>query len=719
MSNQETATERHLGLGRALLVGLGGIVGGGILALLGVALSRSGASALLAFCLNSILAIVTAMSFAEMATAFPQSGGTYAYARRVLPVQLAFAVGWVVWFASVVAGALYALGFSAYAILALGSAAPDLLFPFADKILAVVAVLFYAALQSRSSDGGGELETIGKTLLFVVLILAGGWQMLKLSPRQVGDAFTPFFSGGTEGLFQAMGFTFIAFQGFDLIAAIAGEVKDPQKNLPRSMIGSLLVATSIYIPLLIVIATVGIPSGETLAGFAERNPDTVVALSARLFMGETGYWLVIVAALLAMLSAMQANLAAACRMAQSMAWDRTLPDHLQHPRGALLASGGLMLLLIVFIPDVGTAGATASLVFLLSFALVHFCCLLARRRRGGTTPGFKVPGFPYVPRIAGYCCLALALFQGANVPSAGVAAAAWLTLGGGLFLSLLAKRAAVTDAAQEARDPELIQLRGRFPLILVPVANPASASGMLTIANALAPPHTGKVVLLTVVQSAQQVESAQEVLSQALERSLLGRARPSLLFTLSDTPWAEINRVCLDHRCECLLLGFSGADAEERLKDLSTLIRAVRCDVVVVRIGEGKELSEVKKVLVPVAGKGGNDALRARFLNSLARNQDIVCTYLRLLPEFAPQSEYQSAEGRLRRLVDDELQGRAEAQVERERDFASRLVAESSRADITVLGLQAGDHAFGSLLLEVARKTDTTLIVIGHHAPSW
>lgn len=708
--------ERHLNLLKTTLVGLGGIVGGGILALAGVALSYSGPSALLAFLLNSALAIITAMAFAEVATAFPQSGGTYAYAKRVLPVQSAFAVGWVVWFASVVAGALYALGFSAYALLALKSFAPDLGLPFADKIFAALAILLYTALQSRAGKGGGELETWGKMILFVVLIAGGGWQMLQLSGPQMAEGFRPFFSGGANGLFKAMGFTFIAFQGFDLIAAIAGEVKDPGRNLPRAMIGSLVIATAVYLPLLIVIACVGIPQGQSLSEFATQNPDTIVALSARQFMGQTGYWLVIVAAVLAMLSALQANLVAAASMAQSMALDRTLPDNFRSPRGALIASTALMLLLTITIPDVGTAGATASLVFLLSFALVHFCCLLARRRRGGTTPGFRIPGFPYVPRIAGYCCLALALFQGFNVPSAGVAVAAWLTIGGGLFLSLLAKRAGVMDAAQEARNPELVQLRGRAPLILVPVANPTSAPGMLAVARALSPPQAGRIVLLSVVESPQQIESAQKVLGQALERSLDNHDRPSLLFTLADKPWSEIHRVCVDHRCECLLLGFSGGQAHERLADLSALIRTVQCDVVVVRIGKEMDLSKFKTVLVPVAGKGKNDALRARFLNSLARDHEVDVTYLRLMPEEASDQEVHLAQHGLDRLVDDELCNRAKGVVERDSDFAGRLVRESANADITVLGLQAGDTVFSNLLLQVAEKTEKTLIVIGHYS---
>jgi hypothetical protein len=85
-------------------VGVGAIVGGGILVLAGVAFQATGPSAILAFAANGVVAVLTALSFAEMATAFPESGGAYTFAKKVLTVRAAFAVGWVLWFAYIVAG---------------------------------------------------------------------------------------------------------------------------------------------------------------------------------------------------------------------------------------------------------------------------------------------------------------------------------------------------------------------------------------------------------------------------------------------------------------------------------------------------------------------------------------------------------------------------------------------------------------------------------------
>ena len=107
-------SRRHIGLLGATGVGVGAIVGGGILVLAGAAFAATGPAAIIAFAVNGVIAILTALSFAEMSATFPESGGAYTFAKKVLSVRAAFGVGWVLWFAYIVAGVLYALGFADY-----------------------------------------------------------------------------------------------------------------------------------------------------------------------------------------------------------------------------------------------------------------------------------------------------------------------------------------------------------------------------------------------------------------------------------------------------------------------------------------------------------------------------------------------------------------------------------------------------------------------------
>ena len=155
---------RHLGLTAATGVGVGAIVGGGILVLAGAAFRETGPSTILAFALNGVIALMTALSFAEMSSMFPESGGAYTFAKKVLTVRAAFGVGWVLWFAYIVAGVLYALGFAEYAVLVAGEIyeatsgnVPAWLRRRATlSVLAVGATAMYSILLVRKSEGGGS-----------------------------------------------------------------------------------------------------------------------------------------------------------------------------------------------------------------------------------------------------------------------------------------------------------------------------------------------------------------------------------------------------------------------------------------------------------------------------------------------------------------------------------------------------------------------------------
>jgi len=728
---------RHLGLLSATGIGVGAIVGGGILALAGVAFATTGPSAIVAFAANGVIALLTALTFAEMATAFPESGGTYNFAKKVLSVEAAFMVGWVVWFASIVAAVLYALGFASFFVPFLaelwpGGAPGWLEARWASVALALLATAFYTFGLIRRSSGGGQWETAGKVVVFVVLVAGGAWVLLHRPAESLRPQLTPFFAAGTAGLFQAMGYTFIALQGFDLIAAVAGEVRDPGRNLPRSMILSLGIALAIYLPLLFIVTTVGVEAGGSITEAAAADPETVLATAVENYLGRTGFWLVIVAAILSMLSALQANLLAASRVALAMAHDRNLPGtlgelHAQRhtPVPAILATSLTVAAILLVIPNVAAAGAVSSLIFLISFALAHGTNYLAQRRGGSERrDAFRLPFYPLVPVLGGVACVALAVFQGLSVPTAGVLAAVWLGVGGALFLALFARRAQVADAAAEALDPSLVRLRGRSPLVLVPIANPASARSMVEVANALAPPAVGRVLLLSVVatpdgwdpeSTPQQLVYAQQVLGESLTASFAAALDPEALITVSREPWAEILRVARTYRCESLLLGLGELDAEADDPHLEEMMIDAGCDVVVLRAPRGFHLAEARRVLVPVGGRRDQSRLRARLLGSLARAGARDVTFLGVFPEGAPPAATDRARQDLADLAEDEAPGRARVEVVRSDDVVGELVHRAAGSDLLILGLQRRSgrrRLFGEIPTRVARETGCPIILI-------
>jgi len=734
---------RHLGLLGATGVGIGAIVGGGILALAGVAFATTGPSAIVAFALNGVVAMLTAVSFAELASRFPESGGTYTYARKVLTVEAAFAVGWVVWFASVVAAVLYALGFAVFLVpfleqvvrVAGGSPPSWLGGRFALLGYALGAVAFYAWSLTRSTGGGGQWATIGKVVVFGIVLGGGFWVLLTSPPstEELAARFSPFLEAGGSGLVQAMGYTFIALQGFDLIAAVGGEVKNPEKNIPRAMFLSLGTALVIYLPLLFLVVAVGTP-GQGTAEAARENPEILIAVAARSFMGPTGYWLVVVAGVLSMLSALQANLLAASRFARTMASDRTLPwrfERLSVTRGtpvaAIKLSAAAAAFVLVAVPDVAGAGAMSGLIFLMSFTVVHGIAYLARTRAGVDGP-FQAPAFPMIPAVGGAACLALGLFQAFAVPSAGALAALWLSIGAVLFATQIGARARVADASSEARDPQLVRLRGRTPTVLVPIANPASSSTLMAMAHAMAPQSVSRVLLLSVLRRPDawldeglppQLVSAQAILGDAMSTALSQGLSPETLITIHDDPWREIARIAGLHRCESILLGVGQKGASLMTGPVEELLRRVHADVLIPRAHPDWDPSTARRLLVPSGGARFQSSMRARLLGSLSRTGNREVTFLRTIPMGTDASVRRRAEHELERLAHDEAPGISKVVVTPATDLLAEVARHAAESDLLILGLERrtrGRPAFGRKVLGLVAATKCPVLMISQRA---
>ncbi|MCC5933090.1 MAG: amino acid permease [Balneolales bacterium] len=737
MSTASPVKNRTIGFLGATSIGVGAMVGGGILALAGVAFAVSGPSAILAFILNGLIALITALSFAEMAAANPQNGGTYTYAKKVFTVQVAFGVGWVVWFASLVAAVLYALGFGAFASFALQQIPYDGVSALightaAPTVLGLMALSFYTIQLTGSNGGGGAFANIAKLSVFAILIAGGLAATVQMPFSEIKGSFEPFFGGGFTGLLAAMGFTFIALQGFDLIASAAGEIKEPAKTIPKAMVATLAVGLTIYLPLLFVVMGPGIPAGESLMALSAENPETIIAIAAQNFLGAFGFWFVLVAGIFSMLSALQANLFAASRIALSMANDRTLTHHLSvidkkrgTPVKAILTTCGIVGLLILVLPDVAAAGAASSLIFLITFALGNIIMMLMRTRTFTKSETFRVPFFPYLPIIGMLACFGLALFQAVAVPAAGIISLIWLVLGSVLFVSFFIQRARVIDATDEALDPDIIRLRGLNPLVLLPISNPANAESMVFVANSLAPPVVGRVLLLSIVtpsddgqELTRRLNNNRDAMQQALMASFDSGMRPDALTTIASEPWEEIERVTKVHQCRSMLLGLSTLSELQTTQNLERLIQRVHCDVVVFRQPyPGWKISQARKVLIPVAGYGSHDALRARVAASLWRTVQPEFTFVQILPPDTSEKLQKSEYAKLSRFAARIIPQTSECRIILSSQVRETIVDLTHSHDLVIMGLgRSGrnNKVFGQIPLEMAEKTDTALIFISH-----
>lgn len=741
MSNKGDS-KRRIGLIGATGIGVGGIVGGGILALSGVAFASTGPSALLAFALNGCIAIIVALSYAEMSSIFPESGGMYLFSKKVLSIESAFFVGWIVWFASVVVAVLYAIGFASFLVAAvsvlwnalIGNPPLWLSSSWVVNLLAVAATFFYAFSLSKETDGGGEFVNIGKIVIFLILILAGFFAFVKASPGQFTSTMTPFFSNGAAGLFIAMGYTFVAMQGFDLIAKTGGEIKEPEKNIPRAMLLSLVISLVIYLPLLFVISVVGVSEGYTVTSMGASYNEEVIAVGVRNYMGDLGYWLVLVVGILSMLSALNANIFGASRVAYKMAMDRTLPKSLgfihdvhKTPTKSIYATAIITILIIIMFKNVETAGATASLVFLLMFTVVQLILMIVRRRIDISSIPFRIPLYPVLPVVGTVCCFLLAVFQGFVVPQAGLITLIWLFLGGLLYLVLFSKGATRADASAVAYDLNLSKLRGQLPLVLVPVSNPTNVAPLIGLASSLAPPRFGKVMLLSVVLSSdnsddqvRRVLASQSVTAKSLEVSIKEEIYPEVLTTVAHNVWKEIKRVSEIHQCDSLVLGLTDLSQDvSRSYMEEDLISGVSCNVVVLRSHSDWRLKTAKKVIIPIAGEGNYESLLARLIGTIRRVGGSEIEFLKIIPEFSSGSDVEKVRKRLFALAQDYCpSGNFKVKVVRSDRIAEEIINQSQGFDLMVLGFTKVGRSylrvFGEVAREVVQNTDMPIIMISH-----
>jgi len=423
-TQQEVSLSRDMGLLDITMIGVGGMIGAGIFVLMPIAAGVAGPALIIAFLLNGLITLITAASYAELGSAFPEAGGGYLWVREGLPGANGFLAGWISWFAHSVACSLYALGFGAYfgellihivQDMGVNIGLPPELFvqEWLHKVLGVLAVVIFTYINFRGASETGKTAifiTLGKIVLLAVFIASGLYYMFQRPDWQT--AFTPFMPRGFGSVMTAMGLTFIAFQGYEIIVQCGEEVKNPRRNLPKAVFLSIAIVVPIYC--LIVVAALGGLEPAT-HGYGtnwqwlghEGAVGLVKAAKLLMFGGPIiGGVIWIIGGLFSTTSALNATIYSSSRVSFAMARNRELPAALSHvhprrrtPHIAILASAAIIIFMAIALPihDVGSA---ADIMFLMLFLQVNVVVITMRRRRPDLKRGFITPLLPYIP-IAG------------------------------------------------------------------------------------------------------------------------------------------------------------------------------------------------------------------------------------------------------------------------------------------------------------------------------
>ena len=502
----EVRLSREMRLMDITMIGVGAMIGAGIFVLTGIAAGVAGPALLLAFLLNGAVALLTAMAYAELGSAIHGAGGGYLWIKRSLPDPSGFLAGWMDWFAHAVACSLYALGFGAYFRLVLEFLnVPELSFGFMslEKWLAVVCCVIFSYINfSGASETGkaGNFVTVGKIAIIGAFIVAGLWVMISRPGWQV--SFKPFLLNGWGGVFAAMGLTFIAFEGYEIIAQTSEEVQNPKRNVPRAVFLSLLIVVPIYLLVaLVAIGAVTPAEGMNVTEYLAQEKEIALVSAADQFVIGGGL-VILVGGLLSTLSALNATIYSSSRVAFAMARDASLPQWIgsvhrrrSTPHIAIFFSALIVITMAITLP-IEDVAAAADIMFLLLFGGVNVALIRLRKLRPDLERGFRVPWVPFIPILAIATMLFLAVFLFFHYPMAWVAAGGWVAIGCVVYYKYSRRR----EVAFVEREKWMERIERKEYRVLVAVSSPRSVETLMEAALPLARDHQGELVVVSVVE---------------------------------------------------------------------------------------------------------------------------------------------------------------------------------------------------------------------------
>ncbi len=750
MSDEELA--KDLGLLSALTIGIGTMIGAGIFVLPGIAAQEAGPIVVLSFAIGGCIALINALCISELATAMPKAGGGYYYVNRGLGPLFGSIAGLGDWMGLAFASAFYCIGFGGYLAGAFGDVTFVLpllgtvhLIPELDLLLftlnqtqvgaLVAGVLFVGVNYIGAKETGGLQTVIVLILLGILTVFAfAGFFYFDYSVLVV-DGWAP-TEMGYGAVLPATALVFVSFLGYAKIATVGEEMKNPGRNLPIALVGSVVIVTLIYVALMLVMLGV-VPWDE----LSDRIPVSQVAgVTLTPVMGGVGVGLMTFAALLATASSANASILSSARINFAMGRDRVVTDWLNeiHPRFAtpyrsILVTG---FLIVVFIAALGerldVLSRAASVLHLIVYGLMNIALITFREADvEGYSPDFRVPLYPYMPIAGTVFSFGLIAFMASTAQLLSalfvVGAVAWYFFYGrknakveGVLSDVILKKGddvhPLAVSAAEAVKPE-----GEYR-VMVPVANPATQEGLVRMGATLAEANDGRLVVVHVAtvpdqtpldRGAEELDvvspEAEELMERSREMAEAAGVEVETHTVLSHEGFEQVYDAADRYKADVTVLGWSGRDrAGGRVGGtFDEVARSLPCDFVVYDDRDG----EINQVLVAVGG-GPDVALGGDVAAAL---QDVEGAAVRLLhvvdsPEDEDEGREFLEEWASERGLED-----VEFVVDTSGDVQQALRAQAEDSDVVIVGA-VGEGllerlARGSLVLDVLYDVEASVVL--------
>jgi amino acid transporter len=688
---------RELGLKEAVAIGLGTMIGAGIFVLPGIAVERAGQAAAFSYLLAGLICLPVAMIISELATGMPKAGGSYTFISGALGPLAGSVVGPANWLGLTFANGFYLIATGQYLALFL---------PIPPWAAAMIFGAIFVWLNYRGAKTSGSVQNLVVLALVGILatfVVAGMFNHPAI-PRE------SFPIHGWAPVIGSIGLVIVSFTGFEKISTIAEEVKQPGRTLPLAIIGSVVIATTLYV-MLVFVSTGLMPPGEI------DSRRGLLVEAADLTFGAIGEVVMLIAALLATLSSANAATMASSRISYGMGRDLVLPEWFgrAHPKyktpaNGILFTGGLAILLAMT-GKAETLAEISSALFMVSYALLSISLLVMRRvTPGWYRPSFRAPLHPFLPILTVILCLGVILTMDRFSQVAGIG----LVLLSLIWYFIWVRRKAVVTGElgpmweRERPMERIIEAvrtdgHGDHHEVLIPVWDKTDPAPLLELASALAMIQKEVVInILDMVVTPPQVplENVQISLTRqpantesVITKSVADVAQKGVaIHALSRavrSPDSGTIAFVDSHPGVALILTYwKGSLSSSRIygSPAKNILQNAPCDVAILL---ARKFSQIKRILIPIGG-GPHARLGLRLASQFAQGENAELTALRVLrPNPEPDIEVEK-EG-LRRVVADVL-----------KETASRVSPQIVVSDNVI-----------EAILDTAREGKYDLLVIG------
>ncbi|MBU4331265.1 MAG: amino acid permease [Acidobacteria bacterium] len=748
---QQHTTElaRDMGLMHVTMIGVGAMIGAGIFVLTGLAAGIAGPALLLVFLFNGLVTGLTAMAYAELGSCFPEAGGGYLWVKEALPQPSGFLSGWISWFAHAVACSLYAIAFGTFALDLMNMAGLDLAHwlpgiggyhshEVAAKLLAVMIVLLFVYINYRGAKEAGQAETFVTIIKIVVIALFIVFGLVAIfsgkTPEPWQNQFGGFFQKGPMGIIIAMGLTFIAFEGYEIIAQCGEEVKNPKRNIPRSIFLSLIIVVPIYLLVAFVALGAVTPEGgmPSWMYLGQKGEMAMIEAAEHFMMGKLGRIIFLVGGLFSTMSALNATIYSSSRVSFAMGRDHNLPGLFAkiHPKKrtphlALLFSGALIIFMAALFPIEDIASATDAM-FLLLFIFVNLAVINLRKNRPDLDRGFKVPLFPYIPIIATILNLGLAVFLFFYRPLGVYISVGYILLGIVIFYGYSRKREFKAKAVPviHTEQPIFLPTPCHFH-ILVPIANEASVESLMRMAVRIARSKNADITVLNVIRVPAQLPPSEGRKFLGGARALLEKAIAvaetesipvySVVKVTHNVPKAIIE-TCQERKIDLMILGWEGKiSAHNRVFGtiLDEIILNTTTDIAMI-CKPPAEAFAIDRILIPVSTIR-YAVLSFQMAEALTSGSAIPIALLHITSTDNSAEIHQKFEEELRKREKELNTERYEIIIKKADSVADAVMNETREKDLIIMGTPEEGLVrralFGDFPAMVAKNLNIPLIL--------